>query len=90
MFPPISIGNTRQLKNFIGKIRGFDGICGLCIRVLHDSTSSNKQATDTCASPIPLNYVSEFGSTVQREQHVHHFKSLFVLMCLFDLIFFFS
>ena len=32
-FPPISIGNTRQLKSFIGKIRVFDGTCRLCVKV---------------------------------------------------------
>ena len=32
-FPPISIGNTRQLKSFIGKIRAFDGTCRLCVKV---------------------------------------------------------
>ncbi|CAN6989261.1 unnamed protein product, partial [Brassica oleracea var. botrytis] len=54
--PPISIGNTRQLRSFIGKIR-----------VLPDSASSNKQTRDTCASPVPLNSISNFGSTVQIE-----------------------
>ena len=32
-FPPISIGNTRHLRGFIGKIRGFDGTCRLCVKV---------------------------------------------------------
>ncbi|CAF1863435.1 unnamed protein product, partial [Brassica oleracea var. botrytis] len=31
--PPISIGNTRQLRSFIGKIRVFEGMCRLCIKV---------------------------------------------------------
>ncbi|KAF3603808.1 hypothetical protein F2Q69_00036918 [Brassica cretica] len=48
--PPISIGNTRQLRSFIGKIR-----------VLHDSAGSNKQTRDTCASLVPLNSIPNFG-----------------------------
>lgn len=32
-FPPISIVNSRQLNNFIGKIRAFDGTSRLCIKV---------------------------------------------------------
>ena len=32
-FPPISIGNTRQLKSFIGKIIAFDRTCRLCVKV---------------------------------------------------------
>ena len=32
--PPISIGNTRQLRIFIGKIRVFEGICRLWYKVL--------------------------------------------------------
>ena len=31
--PPISFENTRQLRRFIGKIRVFEGICRLCIKV---------------------------------------------------------
>ncbi|CAN6820397.1 unnamed protein product, partial [Brassica oleracea] len=54
--PPISIGNTCQLRSFIGKIRVFEGI-----------SSSNKQTRDTCASPVPLNSIPNFGSTVQIE-----------------------
>ena len=40
---PISIGNTRQLRSFIGKIRIFKGICRLCIKVCcFISTNINK------------------------------------------------
>lgn len=78
--PPISIGNTRQLRSFIGKIRVFEGMCRLCIKVLPDLASSNKQIIDTCASPVPLNYIPNFCSNVQREQHVHCFKSLSVFV----------
>ncbi|KAF3581528.1 hypothetical protein DY000_02032669 [Brassica cretica] len=65
---PISIGNTCQLSSFIGKIRGFDGICRFCIKVITDSASYNKQTTDPCAYLVLLNFISDFGSTVQREK----------------------
>ena len=32
-FPPLSIGNTRQLRTFISKTRAFDGTCRLCVKV---------------------------------------------------------
>ena len=32
-FPPVSIGNTCELRSFIAKIRAFDGICRLCVKV---------------------------------------------------------
>ncbi|KAL0736962.1 hypothetical protein Bca4012_013172 [Brassica carinata] len=32
-FPPVSIGNTRQLRSFIGNIRAFDGMSRLCVKV---------------------------------------------------------
>ncbi|KAF3558701.1 hypothetical protein F2Q69_00016834 [Brassica cretica] len=68
--PPISIGNTRQLRSFIDKIR-----------VLPDLASSNRQIIDTCASPVPLNYIPNFGSTVQREQHVRELESSRIARC---------
>ena len=41
--PPISIGNTRQLRNFIGKNTVFEGVCRLCIKVCcFISTNINK------------------------------------------------
>ena len=41
--PPISIGNTRQLRSFIGKIRVFEEIFRLCINVCcFISTNINK------------------------------------------------
>ena len=38
--PPISIGNTCQLRSFIGKIRVFEGICRLYI-IVYCSISTN-------------------------------------------------
>ncbi|KAL0696234.1 hypothetical protein Bca4012_063414 [Brassica carinata] len=63
IFPPISIGNSRQLRGFIGKIRGFDGTCQLCVKVNTDSASCNTQASDTFASPVPLNTNPVFLNT---------------------------
>ncbi|CAN6980340.1 unnamed protein product [Brassica oleracea var. botrytis] len=70
-FPPLSIGNTRQLRTFISKTRAFDGTCRLCVKVSTDPASCNTQASDTFASPVPLNANPMILSTVQREKHVH-------------------
>ncbi|KAL0772890.1 hypothetical protein Bca101_038041 [Brassica carinata] len=67
-FPPLSIGNTRQLRTFISKTRAFDGTCRLCVKVSTDPASCNTQASDTFASPVPLNANPMILSTVQREK----------------------
>ncbi|KAF3600519.1 hypothetical protein F2Q69_00035968 [Brassica cretica] len=63
-------GNNRRVRSFIAKIRAFDGICRLCVKVITDSASCTKQTTDTFASHVPLNDIPAFGSTVQREKQV--------------------
>ncbi|WZZ28377.1 LOW QUALITY PROTEIN: hypothetical protein YC2023_011778 [Brassica napus] len=70
--PPISIGNTRQLRSFIGEIRAFDKICRLCGKfvVITDSASCTKQTTNTFASHVPLTDIPVLGSIVHREKHV--------------------
>ncbi|CAN7082717.1 unnamed protein product, partial [Brassica oleracea var. botrytis] len=70
-FPPLSIGNTRQLRTFISKTRAFDGTCRLCVKVSTDPASCNTQAYDTFASTVPLNANPVILSTVQREKQVH-------------------
>ncbi|CAN7065911.1 unnamed protein product [Brassica rapa subsp. trilocularis] len=72
-FPPLSIGNTRQLRTFISKTRAFDGTCRLCVKVYFstDSASCNIQASDTFASTVPLNANRVILSTVQSEKQVH-------------------
>ncbi|CAN7102177.1 unnamed protein product [Brassica rapa subsp. narinosa] len=70
-FPPLSIGNTRQLRTFISKTRAFDGTCRLCVKFLTDSASCNIQASDTFASTVPLNANPVILSTVQSEKQVH-------------------
>ncbi|CAN7073778.1 unnamed protein product [Brassica oleracea var. botrytis] len=67
-FPPLSIGNTRQLRTFISKTRAFDGTCRLCVST--DPASCNTQASDTFASPVPLNANPMILSTVQREKQL--------------------
>ncbi|CAG7884561.1 unnamed protein product [Brassica rapa] len=70
-FPPLSIGNTRQLRTFISKTRAFDGTCRLCVKdMLHnqvstDPASCNTQASDTFASTVPLNANPALLSTVR-------------------------
>ncbi|CAN6845514.1 unnamed protein product [Brassica oleracea] len=70
-FPPLSIGNTRQLRTFIFKTRAFDGTCRLCVKVSTDPASCNTQASNKFASPVPLNANPMILSTVQREKQVH-------------------
>ncbi|CAN7092263.1 unnamed protein product [Brassica rapa subsp. narinosa] len=70
-FPPLSIGNTRQLRTFISKTRAFDGTCRLCVKVSTDPASCNTQASDTVASTVPLNANPVILSTVQSEKQVH-------------------
>ncbi|CAN6998254.1 uncharacterized protein LOC117130486 [Brassica rapa] len=70
-FPPLSIGNTRQLRTFISKTRAFDGTCRLCVKVSTDPASCNTQASDTFASTVPLNANPALLSTVQSEKQVH-------------------
>ncbi|CAN7076598.1 unnamed protein product [Brassica oleracea var. botrytis] len=70
-FPPLSIGNTRQLRTFISKTRAFDGTCRLCVKVSTDPASCNTQASDTFASTVPLNANPVILSTLQREKQVH-------------------
>ncbi|KAG5393172.1 hypothetical protein IGI04_023135 [Brassica rapa subsp. trilocularis] len=67
-FPPLSIGNTRQLRTFISKTRAFDGTCRLCVKVSTDPVSCNTQASDTFASTVPLNANPAILSTVQSEK----------------------
>ncbi|KAG5393497.1 hypothetical protein IGI04_023460 [Brassica rapa subsp. trilocularis] len=67
-FPPLSIGNTRQLRTFISKTRAFDGTCHLCVKVSTDPASCNTQASDTFASTVPLNANPALLSTVQSEK----------------------
>ncbi|KAG5407636.1 hypothetical protein IGI04_013755 [Brassica rapa subsp. trilocularis] len=67
-FPPLSIGNTRQLRTFISKTRAFDGTCRLCVKISTDPASCNTQASDTFASTVPLNANPVILSTVQREK----------------------
>ncbi|XP_048637589.1 uncharacterized protein LOC106409502 [Brassica napus] len=67
-FPPLSIGNTRQLRTFISKTRAFDGTCRLCVKVSTDPASCNTQASDTFASTVPLNANPALLSTVQSEK----------------------
>ncbi|XP_033138752.1 uncharacterized protein LOC117129297 [Brassica rapa] len=67
-FPPLSIGNTRQLRTFISKTRAFDGTCRLCVKVSTDPASCNTQASDTFASTVPLNANPAILSTVQSEK----------------------
>ncbi|KAL0715629.1 hypothetical protein Bca4012_064951 [Brassica carinata] len=74
--PPISIGNTRHLRGFIGKIKGFDGTCQLCVKVNTDSASCNTQAADSFASHVPLNITPVFRSTVQRGKQSHLYESV--------------
>ncbi|KAL0824417.1 hypothetical protein Bca101_048094 [Brassica carinata] len=69
-FPPLSIGNTRQLRTFISKTRAFDGTCRLCVKVSTDPASCNTQDSDTFASTVPLNANPVILSTVQREKQV--------------------
>ncbi|KAF3533727.1 hypothetical protein DY000_02040513 [Brassica cretica] len=66
----VSVGNNRRVRSFIAKIRAFDGICRLCVKVITDSASCTKQTTDTFDFHVPLNDIPVFGSTVQREKHV--------------------
>ncbi|CAN7120125.1 unnamed protein product [Brassica rapa subsp. narinosa] len=70
-FPPLSIGNTRQLRTFISKTRAFDGTCRLCVKVSTDPASCNTQASDTFASTVPLNANPALLSIVQSEKQVH-------------------
>ncbi|CAF1863290.1 unnamed protein product [Brassica napus] len=95
-FPPLSIGNTRQLRTFISKTRAFDGTCRLCVKTFHDMlpnqvstdpASCNTQASDTFASPVPLNANPIILSTVQREKQfeyktVSSNKSRVLLSCV--------
>ncbi|WZY86518.1 hypothetical protein YC2023_032902 [Brassica napus] len=67
-FPPLSIGNTRQLRTFISKTRAFDGTCRLCVKVSTNPASCNTQASDTFASTVPLNANPALLSTVQSEK----------------------
>ncbi|CAN6974234.1 unnamed protein product [Brassica rapa subsp. trilocularis] len=83
-FPPISIGNTRQLRTFITKTRAFDGTCRLCVKVSTDSASCNTQASDTFASTVPLNVNPVIRPTVQREKQVHCTLSLIPFFCFTD------